>query len=185
MDRSTTVIFDLDGTLIDSDEALVRPFLALGVPREEISFGHPIEVECARLGIEVADYVAAYDPTTTVPFEGVDELLGRLHRWAVCSNKAAASARAELARLGWAPEVALFADDFGGRPKELGPVVERLGVDPADVLFVGDTVHDAACAEVVGARFAWAAWNPRTAAASPVGTVLRRPVEVLDLVDAG
>ena len=26
------LVFDFDGTLVDSDEALVRPFLALGVP---------------------------------------------------------------------------------------------------------------------------------------------------------
>ena len=59
MPRPSIVVFDLDGTLIDSDEALVAPFLSLGVPPEEISFGHPIEVECARLGLRVEDYVAA------------------------------------------------------------------------------------------------------------------------------
>ena len=183
MPRPTTVVFDLDGTLIDSDEALVVPFVALGVPRDEISFGHPIEVECARLGLSVDDYVAAYDPDVTVPFDGVEELLGRLDRWSVCSNKAAASARAELARLGWSPVVALFADDFGGRAKELPPVLAALGVDPQDVLFVGDTAHDAACAAAAGTSFAWAGWNPRTAASRPEGTVLLSPVDVLGLLD--
>jgi HAD superfamily hydrolase (TIGR01549 family) len=179
------VVFDLDGTLIDSDEALVVPFVTLGVPREEISFGHPIEVECARLGLRVEDYVAAYDTEAVAPFPGVVDLLGRLDRWAVCSNKAAVSARAELTRLGWRPEVALFADDFGGAAKELGPVLERLGAEPEEVVFVGDTAHDARCAEDVGVEFAWAGWNPRTAAAEPIGRVLRRPVDVLDLVAAG
>ena len=185
MARPTIVVFDLDGTLIDSDEALVVPFLTLGVPREEISFGHPIEVECARLGLSVDDYVAAYDTEVVAPFPGVVEMLGRLDRWSVCSNKAAASARAELLRLAWTPEVALFADDFGGRAKELGPVLERLGAQPDDVLFVGDTAHDARCADDVGVAFAWAGWNPRTAAADPSGTVLRRPVDVLGLLDLG
>src|SRR3954454_18319372 len=85
--RPSAVVFDLDGTLIDSDEALVVPFVALGVPREEISFGHPIEVECARLGLTVADYIAAYDPGVTVPFDGVEDLLSELPSWSVCSNK--------------------------------------------------------------------------------------------------
>ena len=37
------VVCDLDGTLIDSDEALLEPFLAAGVPREAVRFGLPVE----------------------------------------------------------------------------------------------------------------------------------------------
>ena len=32
--RPRWVVFDLDGTLVDSDRALIEPFLRLGVPRE-------------------------------------------------------------------------------------------------------------------------------------------------------
>lgn len=176
------VVFDLDGTLLDSDEALVAPFIALGVPREEITFGHPVEVECRRLGIEVEDYVTAYDTESAQPFEGVAELLAALGEWSVCSNKARASAVAELGRLAWTPRVAWFADDFGGAAKALPPVLDALGVTGRDVIFVGDTAHDERCATEVGARFAWAGWNPRTAAASPRGVVLRQPLEVLGLL---
>lgn len=174
------VVFDLDGTLIDSDTALVEPFLTLGVPREEISFGHPIEVECRRLGIEVDDYVDAYDTSVAQPFPGVSDLIAAMRSWSICSNKAARSGRAELARLGWTPEVVWFADDFGGEAKALGPMLTELGATGPEVMFVGDTAHDHACAEAVGARFAWAGWNPRTRAASPDGLVLRRPLDLLD-----
>ena len=179
----TIAVFDLDGTLIDSDEALIDPFVTLGVPRESITFGHPIEIECARLGLDVADYLAAYDTGRAQPFEGASELVSRLGRWAVCSNKAAGAGRAELVRLGWNPEVVLFADDFGGAAKELSPVVNLLGARPDEILFVGDTRHDARCAEAVGAMFAWAGWNPRTAAERPPGRVLAYPLDVFDLLD--
>ena len=179
----TVVVFDLDGTLLDSDAALVRPFVALGVPEDEITFGHPVEIECRRLGLEVADYVDAYDVDEASPFPGVVEMLDALGEWSVCSNKARGSAVAELERLAWAPRVALFADDFGGRAKSLGPVLEALGASGAEVLFVGDTDHDRRCALEVGARFAWAGWNPRTLAGSPGGVVLERPVDVLGLLD--
>jgi HAD superfamily hydrolase (TIGR01549 family) len=179
----TIAIFDLDGTLLDSDEALIDPFVTLGIARETITFGHPIEIECARLGLKVADYIAAYDTQLAQPFEGAHDLISRLDRWAVCSNKTAPSGRAELARLGWSPEVVLFSDDFGGAAKELGPVINLLGATPADVLFVGDTPHDATCAQAVGVMFAWAGWNPRTAAAHPPGRVLAHPLDVLDLLD--
>lgn len=175
-------VFDLDGTLIDSDEALVQPFLELGIAREDIAFGLPAEEACIELGVSIDDYVRLYDEDVVQPYDEVEELIGRLERWAVCSNKHPVSAAGELARLGWKPEVALFTDAFEGRPKELQPVLDRLGVSAEEVLFVGDTDHDRRCAEAVGASFAWAGWNPRCAERSPAGVVLRSPLEVLRLL---
>ena len=64
---------------------------------------------------------------------GVVALLGWLDRWAVCSNKHSRSGQAELARLGWRPEVALFSEAFGG-PKRLAPVTNvRGGIVPSSV----------------------------------------------------
>jgi HAD superfamily hydrolase (TIGR01549 family) len=171
-------IFDLDGTLVDSDAALVAPFVALGVEPEAITFGHVLADECARLGIAVDDYLAAYDEGAVMPFPGVEAMLGRLDEWAVCSNKHATAGRAELLRLGWTPRVALFSDAFDG-PKRLGPVLELLGRTGDDVVFVGDTDHDRACAQAIGAPFLLAGWNPR-ARPRQGDVVLDDPAEVLD-----
>jgi HAD superfamily hydrolase (TIGR01549 family) len=171
-------VFDLDGTLIDSDEALVAAFVALGIEREAITFGHVIGTECERLGLSLDDYVAAYDTGAARPFAGAAELVAALPTWAVCSNKDARSATAELDRLGWRPTVACFTDTFGGGPKELGPVLDALGVDAGDIVFVGDTAHDRACARAVGAPFALAAWNPRAVAVDG-DVVLRTPLDLL------
>jgi HAD superfamily hydrolase (TIGR01549 family) len=170
-------VFDLDGTLLDSDEALVAAFVALGVPRDQVTFGHVVADECARLGIERDAYLAAYDPGAALPFAGVDDLVAALPRWAVCSNKHGPVGRRELARLGWRPDVALFSDHFGG-PKSLPPVLEALDASPGDVVFVGDTEHDRACATAAGVVFALAAWNPR-AVAAPGDVVLESPAALL------
>lgn len=170
-------VFDLDGTLLDSDEPLLAPFLAFGVRREDIGFGRRYDLECERHGIDPAAYVAAYDTAAAQPFPGVAELVTSLDRFAICSNKEHVSGSAELARLGWEPELAMFADAFPG-PKELGPVLEVLGVAGEQVVFVGDTAHDRACARAVGAVFALAAWNPR-AMAEPGDVVLARPDDLL------
>jgi HAD superfamily hydrolase (TIGR01549 family) len=170
-------IFDLDGTLVDSDEALVAPFVALGVPREDITFGHVLADECARLGIDVDDYLAHYDQDQATPFPGVDELLSHLDRWAVCSNKHPGPGAHELRRLGWTPQVALFSDAFEGS-KRLGPVLAALGLGPAEVVFVGDTAHDRVVAAEQGVPFGLAAWNPR-ARPQPGDVVLAEPLEVL------
>jgi HAD superfamily hydrolase (TIGR01549 family) len=180
--RRRFAIFDLDGTLVDSDAALVAPFLALGVPEHEITFGHVLEDECSRLGITVDDYVRNYDLEMAQPFPGVDEMLAALDRWAVCSNKLPVAGRHELNRLGWTPEVAFFTDAFGG-PKHLGPVLAALGLDAADVVFVGDTAHDRTIAHAVGATFGLAGWNPR-ADASPGDVVLKAPADVIDLLES-
>ncbi len=176
-------VFDLDGTLLDSDTALAGAYLRLGVPEAQVTFGHVVADECERLGLELADYLAAYDVDEATPFAGVESLLAGLRRWAVCSNKDAGCARAELARLGWTPEAAWFAQDFDGGPKRLGPVLECLGLVAEDVVFVGDSPHDAACASEVGCPFVVAAWNPRTRASGLVGdVVLGHPEELIELL---
>ncbi len=174
-------IFDLDGTLVDSDEALIAPFLALGVRRDDITFGHVLDHECERLGISVDDYLGIYDATVVQPYPGVEDLLAQLGRWALASNKHPGGGTAELARLGWTPEVALFTDSFVG-PKSLGPVLHALGVSADRVIYVGDTEHDRRVAADAGVPFGLAAWNPR-ARAEPGDVLLETPSDVLTMLD--
>lgn len=177
----TVLVFDFDGTLVDSDDALVRPFLALGVPLEQIDFGHVIADECDRLGISLDRYVGLYDTSVVEPFVGVREVVDRLGRWALCSNKHPESGRPELTRLGWMPEVAMFTDAFGWAHKDLRPVLDALAVGADEVVMVGDSGADLRCAQDVGCRFVWAGWNPRVRAARPEGVLLDDPAQILDL----
>lgn len=180
MSTPRVAICDLDGTLIDSDAALVDAFLTLGVDRDSISFGHVIAHECLRLGISLEAYVDAYDVEAASPFPGVSDLVAGLGHWAICSNKHPVSGGAELSRLGWTPQVAMFADVFEG-PKRLGPVLDALGLDPREVVFLGDTDHDRRCARDAGVEFALAGWNPRAVPAAG-DVVLSSPIDLLDLL---
>ena len=176
------LIFDFDGTLVDSDEELVRAFVVLGVDRSEITFGHAIAEEVERLDLSLDGYADAYREDVVQPFPGVTEVVPRLGRWALCSNKHPRSGIAELARLGWDPEVAVFSDHFDWAHKRLQPVLEMMGLRADQVAMVGDSEGDARCATEVGCDMVWAGWNPRVAAADPDGIVLRRPSDLLDLV---
>ncbi len=111
----------------------------------------------------------------------MDQVVPKLGRWALCSNKHPRPGRAELERLGWDPEVAVFADHFDWEHKRLGPVLELMGLTAADVVMVGDSGGDLRCALEVGCRYVWAGWNPRVAEAAPEGIVLSHPRELLDL----
>lgn len=179
--RYDALIFDFDGTLVDSDEELVRTFVQLGVDREAVTFGHAIGEELDRLGLTLDDYADAYRDHVVAPFAGVDAVVPRLGRWALCSNKHPRSGIAELARLGWDPEVVVFADHFDWAHKRLRPVLEMLGLHAEQVAMVGDSEGDALCAEEVGCDLYWAGWNPRVGARPRVGEVLQRPEELLDL----
>ncbi len=179
-------IFDFDGTLVDSDEALVAPFITLGVPREQISFGHAVAPECERLGISLDAYVDAYDTEVTRPFPGVLAMLGSIGRWAICSNKHPRSAQAEVTRLGWHPEVAMYADAFDWHHKSLGSVLTQMGLSAAQVVMVGDSNGDAECASEVGCEMVWAGWNPRVRDSDPSerlleGIVLDEPGDLFAL----
>ena len=178
--KRKVAICDLDGTLIDSDSALSDAFVALGIDRKEITFGHVLAEECVRLGLSVEDYVAAYDTTQALPFAGVTELVASFDRWAVCSNKHPLSGRAELERLQWFPEAALFADAFRG-PKQLLPLLEMLAITPDQAIFLGDTAHDRQCALEAGVQFALAGWNTR-AKPQPTDVVVSHPLEFLELL---
>lgn len=177
-------LFDFDGTLVDSDRALSRPFEVLGIPEaDRPPLGLPLVEACHRVGIAVEDYLAHYDAAAALPWAGVEDLLAALPRWGLASNKQRASGRRELDRLGWAPTAAFFSDDFAGQEKELVPLLAALGLEPDQAVYVGDTHHDRACAARVGTPFALAGWNPRARAAAEAGdTVLDHPSDVLDLL---
>ena len=181
--RRLVPLFDFDGTLVDSDVALTAPWHQLGVDPASVPLGLPLVEACARAGVTVDQYLELYDPSAAKPFAGVEELLARLDRWGLASIKERGSGRRELERLGWTPEAAFFSDDFGGKEKELPPLLTAMGLAPGDARFIGDTRHDRACAAAAGLRFALAGWNPRArATAEPGDLVLDAPDQVLDLL---
>jgi len=180
-----TVIFDLDGTLVDSApdiRASVNKMLAEeGLPELDlptvISFignGLPVlvqrvmahfqiaETEFPRLSARVLEIYNASTSAQTVTYEGVREVLDALRaksvRLGVCTNKPKEPAMHVLEELDLSKyfDVVVGGDTFEKRKPDPLPLLETIGETPIqDVLYVGDSEVDAETAQRAGVTFAF------------------------------
>ncbi len=145
----------------------------------------------------LASYLSRYDGILAFRnylFPGVASLLGALKRRGirigVLSDKIPEFGHAELQRSGLAGlvEYADFKTDarpYKPAPDGLYTVLDRLGVEPEDAMYVGDGPQDVACARIVGASSGAALWSTidREATLGETPTYrLHRPHQVLAAV---
>lgn len=171
-------LFDFDGTLADSFAAITAstnhvresfglPPMSEGQVRRYV--GHGLENLMAELlpGFDPAEGVRRYrehHPTVmaagTRLFPGVADTLAALHargvKMAVCSNKAVTFTRSLVESLGLGDLMGgVFGpEDAGGHPKPdprmLLAACDRLGVSPAEAVYVGDMSVDVLAGRAAG-----------------------------------
>jgi phosphoglycolate phosphatase len=189
MTRPAALVFDLDGTLIDSRRdiatalnrmrsELLLPPLALEQVVTMVGEGARLLVERAmgpecppdRVEQALARYLEHYWEVcleTTRPYPGVERMLadlGARYPLALLSNKGEALSRKILEGLGLAGR---FREILGGDslptrkpdPAGLRILAERLGAPLGDLMLVGDTWVDAETARNAGCRFALVEWG--------------------------
>ena len=212
------VLFDLDGTLLDTLEDIGRS--ANEALREEGFVSHPVEAYRRFIGDGVAmlfrralpaeasgdpDAVARcvaafgriYDggwDVATRPYPGVAELLDALRArgipMGVLSNKPDVFTRKCVDRFlpSW-PLAPVFGQREGvpRKPDPAGAIeaAAAMGVDPGEVLYLGDSSVDMQTAAGAGMFAVGAAWGFRGVEelrAHGARAIVRRPPEVLDLL---
>jgi mannitol-1-/sugar-/sorbitol-6-phosphatase len=166
-------LFDNDGVLVDSEPSVVRSWSRWAVDHDL----DPAEVMAAVPGRRAADTVALFvapgdveastekitryeledvDGTTAIP--GVLDLLPQLTgvAWAVVTSGVRELATARLHAAGITPPaVVLTAEDVtAGKPDPQGylAAAARLGLAPADVLVLEDSVSGIAAGQSAGCR---------------------------------
>jgi phosphoglycolate phosphatase len=189
MERPAALVFDLDGTLIDSRRdittAINRMRGELGLPPIPLAAVVTMVGEGARLLVEralgpgfppdqidqaYASYLRHYGEVCldeTAAYPGIGEMLADLagrYPLALLSNKGEAFSRRILDSLGL---TRFFVEILGGDslpthkpdPAGLRVLAERLGVPLARLLLVGDTWIDAETAHNAGCAFALVEWG--------------------------
>jgi HAD superfamily hydrolase (TIGR01509 family) len=184
-------IFDLDGTLVDTFDLVIRcysatcrDFLGRDLSREEVIARFGItEAQMLRRDLPpdqhetaiqsfLQKYAAEHDRLVRI-FDGIQEMLDELKRrnvpMAVVTGKGRDTADITLGRLGWTSTFAIVVTgDEAPQPKPapdgLLIAARAMDVAPEDCVFVGDSPADLGAATNAGMTGAWAAWHPVYAA---------------------
>lgn len=196
MPRYAHVLFDLDGTLIDSAPAILASyrdaFAAAGlepvIPIDAGIVGPPLletlEMLAGTTDAGVVDrlavgFKASYDSTgyrQTAAYAGVGEMLQRLAdagcSLSIATNKRLLPTRLILDHLGWSSHfAAVYALDlFEPRLPHKAAMIARLmqdrGIAPEQAVYVGDRSEDGESADANGLPFIAATWGYGSLAAA-------------------
>lgn len=184
----TTVLFDLDGTLIDSIDLIVQSarhaFMACGEPAPPdaewlADLGMPLRQMFGRGGItgeRLEALIAGYrvfqrehHDRLVQPYAGVDVTLRQLHdagfRLGVVTSKAEPMARRGLGLLGlegWFETIVGLESctNHKPHPEPVETALARLGAAPEQAVFIGDSPHDMNAGRAAGVLTAAALWGP-------------------------
>jgi phosphoglycolate phosphatase len=181
--RATTVLWDIDGTLLRSGAVAPDAFLdavaevtgARPSP-EGRDYGGRLDSEIAEMQRHVSERLDELRAHTRA-YPGVDALLAKLAaagvRQTVVTGNIASVARYKLEAAGLVPPIELdpggFGDSAANRAAVARVALDRLAAagwqpDPGEVWIVGDTPRDLACAQAVGVHCALVATGRRTVA---------------------
>lgn len=189
------IIFDLDGTLIDSarltgaivdrmlaergaaalaDRALIRRMDAVGGTAMIAAALGVHSIDPAREIAEFREIHRTIDVPADLPFPGVPETLAALEAagigMAICSNKPQFLCDRILGELGLARHFGAIVGSTPDRPRKPDPhsailAMEGLGGTRANTLYCGDSAIDCATARAAGLEPVLVAWGYGTAEA--------------------
>lgn len=216
--RLRAVLFDMDGTLLDTapdfiavcqamlqarnlpavDDQLIRDQISGGA-RAMVAATFAMDIQADGFEALRLEFLERYQQHCAVlsrPFDGMAELLTDIEQarliWGVATNKPVCFAAPIMQQLGLAERSAvLVCPDHVSRskpdPEMLLLACQKIGVQPGEVLFVGDDARDIEAGRAAGCKTAAVTYgyihpddNPRHWGAD---VVVNHPLELRDVLD--
>lgn len=166
------VVYDLDGTLVsltvDWDEvqtAVEAVYRRAGIEVEENGLWELLlSAESVGLGPEVEETISGYEQEgarNSIRLEYADHLFSHELHVGVCSLNCEAACRIALEEHGLLDRVAMIVgrdsvSQHKPHPLPLRTVIEKLGSDVDETLFLGDSERDKETADRAGVAFEYA-----------------------------
>lgn len=204
------IIFDVDGTLIDTEKAVLLSLqqtlstahgkqfelkdlhFALGIPGVNALLQLGIEESEINNSIDLWNqYMVEYQHEIGV-FSGITETLSALKNMNIPLGIVTSKTKDEIVQdfdpLGISHffHIAISADDteqHKPHPAPLHKYLEKSGFEPQDVLYIGDTIYDEQCARDAGIDFATALWGAKDPSNMSAIFSFSRPEQLLAILE--
>ncbi|WP_234447136.1 HAD family hydrolase [Virgibacillus salexigens] len=195
-------IFDLDGTIIDSEkiglEALQATLSEMGIVKdlEELRFSIGIPGLRTLEVLDISDTQTALDTwfqkqqphMQNVPiFRDILEVIKRLPKTGIVTSQTKKELQAGFERLSIAQhfQTVVSADDteyHKPNPDPLQLALQYLNCDSNEAIYIGDSPYDMECAKSAGVDFGVAAWGlTSTTRFTNAEYIFKNPYEILQL----
>lgn len=201
------VVFDVDGTMIDTEKAVIHSYQSVIFEKygryfteEELlkGYGVPTPQSLTKYGFTdiekaVEDYYRYFIECLQKcsSFDGIFEVINILKEKNLPMGIVTSRSKFEIEMdpclqsiIHQFPSVVCSEDTSLHKPngEPLLKAMEKLNANPSETIYIGDTVFDRMCAKNAGVKFALALWGSNNSGNIDADYFLNKPEELLEII---